>query len=182
VNTASETAIATTPMSWRKRLLRAGSVVVVVTLGARPSHPGNVGSTARSFCVARTPDGIASNGFSRLPAISADGSFLAFESAATNLAPDDDFGALDVFLGVREDTCPSDPAKLFPGVCGCGTADVDADHDGAFGCTDACPDDPQKTAAGICGCGTSDADSDADGTADCHDPNTVAGLAVLDET
>jgi uncharacterized membrane protein len=36
------------------------------------------------------------------------------------------------------DFCPNDPAKLEPGVCGCGVADVDTDADGIADCQDAC--------------------------------------------
>lgn len=67
------------------------------------------------------------------------------------------------------DGCPADPAKIAPGVCGCGTSDADADTDGAADCIDGCPLDPHKTAPGICGCGTADADTDGDGTANCVD-------------
>ena len=67
------------------------------------------------------------------------------------------------------DTCPNDPNKLTPGVCGCGVPDVDQDGDGALDCQDGCPKDAAKTAPGVCGCGTSDADTDGDGAADCAD-------------
>jgi extracellular elastinolytic metalloproteinase len=42
------------------------------------------------------------NRASRLPAISADGRFVAFESAASNLVPGDDNGVVDVFVRDRE--------------------------------------------------------------------------------
>jgi len=67
------------------------------------------------------------------------------------------------------DDCPDDPAKLTPGICGCGVADVDGDGDGTADCDDFCPADPAKVALGICGCGVADTDSDGDGTADCVD-------------
>jgi len=126
-----------------------------------------------------TPAGVEADGFSRRPSVSADGFFVAFESAATNFGFDDDFGAVDLFLGVREDACPDDPAKLFAGVCGCGTPDADPDGDGVPDCNDACPNDAAKTSPGACGCGTGDRDTDADGTPDCHDPPTAAGLKAL---
>lgn len=34
----------------------------------------------------------------------------------------------------REDLCPSDPFKTEPGVCGCGTPDIDDDGDGEIDC------------------------------------------------
>jgi hypothetical protein len=88
------------------------------------------------------------------------------------------------------DSCPSDPEKIEPGVCGCSVSDTDSDNDGVADCNDICPgfddsadadadgvpdgcdncpSDPDKTEPGICGCGVSDADSDGDGTLDCHD-------------
>lgn len=67
------------------------------------------------------------------------------------------------------DECPEDPNKETPGVCGCGTADTDADGDGAADCQDECPADADKLEAGLCGCGMPDADSDGDGAADCQD-------------
>jgi hypothetical protein len=51
------------------------------------------------------------------------------------------------------DNCPDDPNKTEPGICGCGTPDIDSDGDGTMDCDDECPDDPNKTEAGLCGCG-----------------------------
>jgi hypothetical protein len=67
------------------------------------------------------------------------------------------------------DGCPSDPAKIAPGICGCGIPDVDTDGDGVLDCNDGCPADPTKTAPGLCGCGTPDTDTDGDGVPDCLD-------------
>jgi hypothetical protein len=67
------------------------------------------------------------------------------------------------------DNCPNDPDKLDPGVCGCGTPDVDSDSDGTADCHDLCPADPDKIDPGQCGCGIDDTDKDSDGTADCND-------------
>jgi hypothetical protein len=87
------------------------------------------------------------------------------------------------------DGCPSDPLKIAPGQCGCGTPDTDSDADGTADCNDGCPSDPLKIASGQCGCGVADTDSDGDGTADCNDlcvndPNKVApgicGCGVAD--
>ena len=67
------------------------------------------------------------------------------------------------------DSCPADPGKTEPGICGCGVADADSDGDGTPDCNDGCPADPNKTAPGTCGCGVSDVDSDGDGTPNCND-------------
>jgi subtilisin-like proprotein convertase family protein len=70
----------------------------------------------------------------------------------------------------NEDACPNDPDKIdSPGICGCGSADVDSDGDGVPDCFDGCPDDPNKLQAGLCGCGSPDVDSDVDGWLDCFD-------------
>ncbi|MFN4896955.1 MAG: integrin alpha [Pseudomonadota bacterium] len=90
----------------------------------------------------------------------------------------------DVIIGVPEsntagdwsgravvigDSCPDDPAKAEPGICGCGTADTDTDNDGTPDCNDQCTTDPNKTRPGLCGCGTADTDTDKDGIPDCSD-------------
>jgi len=67
------------------------------------------------------------------------------------------------------DQCPDDPTKLFPGTCGCGTAETDTDHDGTPDCIDKCPNDGSKTEPGVCGCGTPDTDTDNDGHLLCND-------------
>jgi hypothetical protein len=79
--------------------------------------------------------GVESDGVSRRPAVSADGHFIAFESAATTFGFGDGFGAVDLFLAAH-DVCPGGP-------------------------------------------GIADSDSDADGTPDCHDPATSAALELL---
>ena len=66
------------------------------------------------------------------------------------------------------DFCPMDE-KTDPGICGCGTPEVDSDGDGTPDCVDQCPLNPGKTAPGICGCGSLDSDSDLDGIPDCND-------------
>jgi len=87
------------------------------------------------------------------------------------------------------DLCPDDPAKIVPGVCGCGVADTDGDGDETADCNDQCPTNPQKAVPGACGCGVPDTDSDGDGIADCNDgctndPNKTApgicGCGVAD--
>lgn len=68
------------------------------------------------------------------------------------------------------DGCPNDVAKVTPGICGCGTADVDTDGDGLLDCLDDCPNDPFKIAPGLCGCGVSDNyDGDGDAIPNCID-------------
>ncbi len=54
------------------------------------------------------------------------------------------------------DGYPNDPAKLEPGLCGCGVPDTDTDTDGVADCLDECPDAPKKTEPGNCGCGVSE--------------------------
>ncbi|MCY3001846.1 MAG: thrombospondin type 3 repeat-containing protein, partial [Planctomycetota bacterium] len=77
------------------------------------------------------------------------------------------------------DGCPNDPAKIAPGICGCGVSDVDSDGDGTANCLDGCPNDPLKIAPGVCGCGVADIDSDGDGTLNCLDgcPNDPLKVA-----
>jgi hypothetical protein len=67
------------------------------------------------------------------------------------------------------DSCPTDPEKLEPGLCGCNTPDVDTDSDGMVDCLDDCPADADKVSPGICGCGVDENDRDGDGTPDCVD-------------
>lgn len=59
------------------------------------------------------------------------------------------------------DLCPDDPAKLEPGICGCGVADIDTDTDGAADCVDVCPQDSPN-------------DSDQDGV--CNSADACAGF------
>lgn len=49
------------------------------------------------------------------------------------------------------DTCPDDPGKTEPGMCGCGVSDVDTDADGVPDCLDCDPYDPSNSTGG-CGC------------------------------
>lgn len=51
------------------------------------------------------------------------------------------------------DNCPDDPAKMTPGVCGCGVPDDNFDGDAALDCVEACPDNAARTTpSGACGC------------------------------
>ena len=80
------------------------------------------------------------------------------------------------------DFCPMDE-KTDPGICGCGTPEVDSDGDGTPDCVDQCPLNPGKTAPGICGCGSLDSDSDLDGIPDCNDqcsgPDVTGGSCCV---
>lgn len=75
-------------------------------------------------------------------------------------------GSILVYLGHGIiDTCPADPNKFSPGVCGCGVEDVDnypaPDGNGIIDCLesgDQCPNDPFKSSPGVCGCGQPDDD------------------------
>lgn len=67
------------------------------------------------------------------------------------------------------DECDNDPAKVAPGLCGCGVSDDDTDGDGVADCSDSCPLDVNKVTPGVCGCGQSELDSDSDGLPDCVD-------------
>ena len=79
------------------------------------------------------------------------------------------------------DSCPDDPDKSEPGVCGCGIPDTDSDLDGTLDCEDGCPDDPDKTEPGHCGCGspetTTFGDVDCDGDFDAEDAR--ASMAIF---
>ncbi|MBO4350337.1 MAG: hypothetical protein J6A01_05240 [Proteobacteria bacterium] len=67
------------------------------------------------------------------------------------------------------DLCPDDPNKTLPGICDCGTPDVDTDGDGTLDCRDLCPNNDGKASPGVCGCEEADVDTDGDGTMDCKD-------------
>ena len=139
-------------------------------------HDLQTGQTTR---INVTRSGAEARGPSWRPTLTAEGLLVAFRSNDTTL--DGPYGGTGstAYLAVRTDFCPDDPAKLFPGVCGCGTPDTDTDHDGVPDCQDGCPNDPRKTAPGICGCGVAETDSDADGIPDCHDPVTRQALGTL---
>lgn len=70
------------------------------------------------------------------------------------------------------DSCPDDPAKTEPGVCGCGVADTDTDGDGVADCVDNCSAvvNPEQQ------------DSDGDGVGDaCEPAPEVCGNCVDDD-
>jgi Tol biopolymer transport system component len=80
--------------------------------------------------VSRTPGGLAGNGLSAYPQISADGRFVVFQSLATNLVPGDTNAQADVFLHERR-TGVTRRTSVGPGGVeangGSGTASVSAD-------------------------------------------------------
>ena len=62
-------------------------------------HDRQTGQTTR---VSVASDGTQANWHSDAPSISADGRYVAFRSAATNLVPDDDNGRADIFVHDRQ--------------------------------------------------------------------------------
>lgn len=60
------------------------------------------------------------------------------------------------FVCNASDGCPLDPAKVDPGVCGCGASEHDTDGDGIADCVDVCPLDTAN-------------DQDSDGACDSTD-------------
>ena len=68
---------------------------------------------------------------------------------------------------VTTDYCLDDENKVNPGICGCGTPDVDTDGDGTLDCLEECFEDPNKTEPGTCGCGIADDDLDGNKVPDC---------------
>jgi Tol biopolymer transport system component len=61
----------------------------------------NDSRTGESVMVSVDSSGVRGNGASARPSISADGRYVAFDSSATNLVPNDDNGKLDVFVHDR---------------------------------------------------------------------------------
>jgi subtilisin family serine protease len=78
-----------------------------------------------------------------------------------------------------DDSCPNDPNKTRPGICGCGVSDTDSDGDGTPDCNDACSADPGKTSPGVCGCGVGDIDANGNGQIDCVDSGNGSGDSGL---
>jgi hypothetical protein len=75
--------------------------------------------------------------------------------------------------GACGDSCPNDPAKFAPGLCGCGVSDFDSDEDMVPDCLDQCPGQDDLL------------DANADGTPDCLEKSPIIptastwGLVVL---
>ncbi|MCP4283824.1 MAG: S8 family serine peptidase, partial [Gammaproteobacteria bacterium] len=117
----------------------------------------------------------------------------SFFLCSADPSPSSEGTTLDVLLTATvTDTCPDDPDKVEPGMCGCGNPDTDSDNDGTPDCydncrntpnadqvdsdgddvgnaCDPCSNDPNKTEPGVCGCGVPDTDSDNDNIPDCID-------------
>src|SRR5688500_1247421 len=75
--------------------MRRVLLIALVLAAAAPAS----GQTAR---VSVSTDGVGANGVSGAPAISGDGRYVAFASAATNLVAGDTNGLTDIFLRDRD--------------------------------------------------------------------------------
>jgi spore coat protein A len=81
------------------------------------------------------------------------------------------------------DLCPSDPAKVDPGICGCGVLDTDGDGDGTPDCHDNCPNTGNPGQLDTDGDLTGDAcdpDDDDDGVLDASDAFPLDPAASVD--
>jgi hypothetical protein len=79
-------------------------------------------------------------------ALRADGTIVAWGRSSegqtnvpTNGGSMAQIAAGSLFSVAIYDECPTDPAKSSPGICGCGSPDIDTDGDGALDCNDECP-------------------------------------------
>src|SRR5207237_5052190 len=77
-------------------------VLTFITLVLLTSPCGQPVSAQTTERVSVASDGTQANGVSGIPAISADGRFVAFESDATNLVPGDTNDVFDVFVHDRQ--------------------------------------------------------------------------------
>lgn len=113
--------------------------------------------TGETILASKATDGTPSNNYSRYPVVSADGSFVAFESRATNLAPNETNGSeYDVFLFAADVSCSDD-------------ADCDDIVDASDNCA-LIPNTGQENFDGDSEGDACDADDDNDGLADVDDP------------
>lgn len=141
--------------------------------------------------------GQQSNNRTFYSSISANGRFVAFDSEASNLVPNDSNSSFDVFVHDREAGKTSLISKVSQNDQAVGGFLEQISDDGSFVVfksyssdlvpndlnekndlfvyqPEDCPDDPNKSEPGICGCGVSDEiDTDHDGTPDCIDYITV---------
>lgn len=140
------------------------------TCNANDGCPNDPGKTAPGVCGCGTPD-VTTTYFADADGDGSGDPFTPIAGYTCSVPPG------HVLNGT--DGCPSDPNKVSPGLCGCGTADTDSDNDGTPNCNDGCPADPLKVAPGACGCGVPDTDNDNDGTANCNDgcPNDPLKVA-----
>jgi len=87
------------------------------------------------------------------------------------------------------DGCPTDAAKIAPGICGCDVADTDGDTDGYADCVDNCPAVANPTQANADGDPLGDAcdpcpfdpNNDADGDTICGDADNCPNIANVDQ-
>ena len=150
------------------------TTVMLSTSGQASITTADVFQSGSDNCGAVNQDSVNPNGFTcadlggnvvTLSVSDASGNVNTCQSTVTVQDIDSDNDG----TGDCADNCPNDPAKVDPGVCGCGVADTDTDNDGTPDCNDGCPNDANKTAPGQCGCGIADTDMDSDGVADCND-------------
>ena len=83
---------------------RPRTIVAIVSVGLFLAASGIAAAapTAKTTLVGEGFDGGTANDASFLPSLSADGRYLSFTSAASNLVPDDTNGKLDVFVHDRQ--------------------------------------------------------------------------------
>jgi hypothetical protein len=98
------------------------------------------------------------------------GAFEALGDCNQNGIPDETEPDLDEDGAIDDcEVCIEDPLKTDPGICGCGTADIDTDLDGIMDCHDLCADTPTGSYVTTNGCVTGIYDLDRDGDVDHSD-------------
>lgn len=121
--------------------ISADGQLVAVSTTAGNILPGVVGAhvylrrwqTGETILISASASGEPGNSASTRVTLSSGGDFASFLSFGTNLVSGDTNGDADYFR-VNADSCPADAAKLSPGQCGCGVADVDANANGLIDC------------------------------------------------
>ncbi len=117
-------------------------------------------------------DGIQGNIYSFGPSISADGGYVAFQSLANNLVPDDRNGKYDIFVVPSSATggpctdSDSDGICDDDDLCPGGDDTVDTDGDSIPDFCDACPNDSENDSDGDGVCGDTDICQGGDDTVD----------------